>query len=67
MKTTEQILEFLVEQIGHIYFRPLMYGGSAESVDLLLSHHQHLWALIVEHEKEFSNLIVKCHDIVDGF
>ncbi|RPI74652.1 MAG: hypothetical protein EHM45_17985 [Desulfobacteraceae bacterium] len=65
MKSTEQILEFLAEQIGHIYFRPLMYGGSAEGVDLLLFHYQHLWALIIEQEQKLDEFRFKIYKELD--
>ena len=56
MKSSEQILEYLAEEIGRIYFRPLMYGGSAAGVDLLLSNYHELWVFITEQVEEYNML-----------
>ena len=48
MKTNREIVEFIEERIGHIYFRPLMYGGSASGVDLILHYYHELWAEIFD-------------------
>ena len=61
MKSTKQTLEYIAEEIGHVYFRPLMYGGDAEGVDLLLYNYHKLWAVITDREKEFTNLSGELH------
>jgi len=61
MKSSEHILEYLAEEIGHVYFRPLMSGGSAAGVDLLLSNYHQLWAFITEQVEEFGIVSMKLH------
>ena len=46
MKTNKEIIDFIEERIGNIYFVPLMYGGSASGVDLTLHYYHELWANI---------------------
>jgi hypothetical protein len=53
MKPSEEIAEFIALRIGHVYFRPLMYGGTATEVDLLLYHLHEIWAEIVELPEKF--------------
>ena len=48
MKSNKEIIEFIEERIGHIYFRPLMFGGSASGVDLILHYYHELWAEIFD-------------------
>ena len=61
MKTTEQILEYLSNRIGHIYFRPLMYGSSPDSVDQILYYYHELWSDILERFDEFRECSQKVH------
>lgn len=44
---------FVEKRIRHIYRRPLMYGGTAEGVDLLLHYYHELWAEINQREDDF--------------
>lgn len=53
MKTTEEIADFILHRIGHIYFRPMMYGGTADGVELLLHNYHELWAEIFEKRNEY--------------
>jgi hypothetical protein len=53
MKPAEQILEFVIDRIAHIYSRPLMYGGTPEGVDLILDYYHELWAEIVDLRQNF--------------
>lgn len=46
MKSADQIVDFIVERIGHIYFWPLLYGGSASGVDTILHYYHELWSMI---------------------
>jgi hypothetical protein len=61
MKTTDQILEYLSDRIGHVYFRPLMYGGSPGSVDLILYYYHELWSEILECQDDFNEYSQKVH------
>ncbi len=56
MKTTDQVIEFITSRIGHIYARPLMYGGTAEGVDNILHLYHELWADIVERKENYDNI-----------
>jgi hypothetical protein len=42
--TADEIIALIVAKIGHIYERPLMYGGNAEGVDSLLFVLHSLWS-----------------------
>ena len=46
METVKEIVEFIEERIGNIYFRPLIYGGKASGVETILHHYHELWAEI---------------------
>ncbi|MFH2045928.1 MAG: hypothetical protein ABIK92_12365 [Pseudomonadota bacterium] len=48
MKSNKEIVQFIEERIGHVYFRPRMYGGSASGVDLILHYYHDLWAEIFD-------------------
>jgi hypothetical protein len=52
MRTADEILQFVLEMIGHIYYRPSMYGGDAHGVDVALWNYHLLWAEIVERREE---------------
>lgn len=56
MKSSEQIIQFILQRIGHIYFRPLMYGGTAEGVELLLHYYHELWAETFEKQEEYKQI-----------
>ena len=53
MKSPEETIAFIASRIGHIYHRPLMYGGTADGVDLVLHYYHELWAEIVERHRDF--------------
>jgi hypothetical protein len=52
MRNADEILQFVLTMIGHIYYRPLMYGGNAHGVEIALSNYHLLWAEIVERQEE---------------
>jgi len=52
MRNADEILQFVLTSIGHIYYRPLMYGGDAHGVEVALWHYHVLWAEIVERQEE---------------
>ena len=56
MKKTDQIIKFIEERIGHIYFRPRMYGGDASGTDMLLHYYHELWAEIFDRRKDYENI-----------
>lgn len=56
MKTTEQVIDFLTSKIGHVYARPLMYGGTAEGVDNILHVYHELWADIMERRDDYDSI-----------
>jgi hypothetical protein len=56
MKSTDQIVDFIVERIGHIYFRPLMYGGSASGVDTILHYYHELWSIIFDEYDNYQSI-----------
>jgi hypothetical protein len=64
MKSVEQIVDYLAERIGYIYHhpRPLMYGGTAEGVDLLLWNYHEIWSEVVERQEEFQTVLRNVHD-----
>ena len=56
MKSADQIVDFIVERIGHIYFRPLMYGGSASGVDTILHYYHELWSIIFDKYENYRSI-----------
>jgi glycerol kinase len=65
MKSNDQILQFIADRIGHIYFRPLMYGSTPSGVDLILHYYHELWAEIVEHREQYKDISHKIHQEED--
>ncbi len=57
MNTKEQIAETYAERIGHVYFRPLMYGGNASEVELIISLYHSVWAELLDQEDKLSDSI----------
>src|SRR5438067_1422314 len=55
MKTAEEVLAYVVDRIGHVYRRPLMYGDNADGVDLLLFAYHDLWAEIVGRQSDLGS------------
>jgi hypothetical protein len=53
MKTIEEFLDILALRLGDLYQCPLMYGGSAEGVEVLLHTYHSLWAEIFDRSDEF--------------
>ena len=62
MKDTEEILQFIASRIGHIYFRPLMWGGTAVGVDLTLHFYHELWAEIHHQQEHYLKISRKIHE-----
>jgi hypothetical protein len=56
MRDGRQIVEFVEERIGHVFRRPLMYGGTPEAVDLILHYYYELWAVAHERGGEFRKI-----------
>ena len=65
MKSIDQILQFITGRIGHIYFRPLMYGGTPEEVDLILHYYHELWAEIVDQREQYQEISRAMHQEED--
>jgi len=53
-KSLEQIAESLALRIGHIYFRPLMYGQNAGEVQMALDLYHSFWAELLDKKQELS-------------
>ena len=62
MKSTKQILEYICDRIGHIYFRPLMYVGNPSGIDLILHYYHELWAEILERHEDYVKTRNHFHD-----
>ncbi len=62
MKNIQNVASFIEERIGHIYFRPLMYGGTASCVDMLLHYYHELWAEIFDNKDLYDKVQRKVHD-----
>ncbi len=56
MKSSQEIVEFIAERIGHIYMRPHMYADTSSCVDLLLHYYHELWAEIVGKASEYNDV-----------
>ena len=61
MKDAQQIAGFLSARIGRIYERPLMYGGTAAGVDLILHSYHELWAMIHGRDEEYREISDAIH------
>jgi hypothetical protein len=56
VRNAQEIAEFIAKRLGHIYERPLMYGGTAKGVDVLLSCYHELWAQVHQLEDEYQDI-----------
>ncbi len=55
MKSSEEIAESITLRIGHIYFRPLLYGGTPEGVELILHYYHELWSEIFGLQEQYTS------------
>jgi hypothetical protein len=62
VKETEEIIRFIAYRIGHIYFRPLMWAGTAVGVDLTLHYYHELWAEIHNLQEHYLVVTRKIHE-----
>ncbi len=62
MRDSRQIAEFVEERIGHIYRRPLMYGGTPDGVDLILHYYHELWAEIHQRRGDYEQASSEAHE-----
>lgn len=46
MRHADDIRRFIIERLGFIDDRPMMYGGSAEGVDLIIHNYHELLSFI---------------------
>lgn len=56
IKSAEEIADSIALLIGHIYFRPLMYGGTPEGVELILWCYHDLWSDIFGLREQFDTV-----------
>jgi hypothetical protein len=61
MKNTQDILDFVSSRIHQIYERPLMYGGTALGVDLILHCYNELWAEAGDKSEDYESLYIQAH------
>lgn len=61
MRDGRQIVEFVEERIGHIFRRPLVYGGTPEAVDSILHCYHELWAVAHDREGDFQAVSTATH------
>lgn len=59
MWTAQDVSEFLELRIGHVLATPrgpMMFGGSAEGVDVLLNSYLELWSRLNERYEDYETL-----------
>ena len=52
MKDASQIVEMVLQTIGAIYKRPMMYGVNAGEIDAILWQYHRLWMDIMERDTD---------------
>ena len=52
MSKPDEMLKEVLQWLGHVYERPLMYGGDANGVEVALWCYHEFWALIVDRGKD---------------
>jgi hypothetical protein len=57
MRNAEQILAFVLWQIGNVYRRPRMYGVAGEEVEGVLWVYHNVWAEIVDRRGDFGSAV----------
>lgn len=63
MLSTDQVIKNVAARIGWIYGRPLMYGGTAEGVELLLVSLHEIWAMCQQREDEYWQAFHELHGL----
>ncbi len=53
MWTVQQVSEFIERRLGYVLMRPLMYGGNAEAVEMLLHSYIELWSQLNERYEDY--------------
>lgn len=61
MLSPEAMQTSLCFRIGHVYFRPFMYGGTVDCVELLLYFLHDLWAELMEQREAFQSVSQEVH------
>jgi hypothetical protein len=61
VKDSQQVSEYIEDGIAQICVRTLMYGGTAEGVDLVLHYHCELWAFIHERRDAYQQICFDVH------
>ena len=61
MKSTAEMGAFVWDRIDQIHDRPLMYGGTAEGVDLILHYYHEIIAVIHDLEDEYQEISTITH------
>ena len=56
-----EILEYVIERIGEVYRKPMMWGSTGDMVENVLHHYHELWALIVHRKGEYSDAYSSVH------
>lgn len=62
MMTTDETVAWLLSRIGHVMDRPLMYGGTATGVDLILQHYFELLGAITHRHDDFDRVKAAVHE-----
>jgi hypothetical protein len=62
MMTAPEIIAFVEDRIGHIYARPMMYGGTAEGVELILYFYHELWSMIHQRHDEYQRILHQLYE-----
>ena len=61
MLNADQILQVVLRDLSRVYDRPLMFGGDANGVEVILWAYHRLLAEIVERDEEYESIRIAQH------
>ncbi len=61
MKHPADVMRFVLKRLEQVYEQPLVYGRSAEGVDLVLHYYHELWAFLANREDDYRRVSRDAH------
>ncbi|HZU36432.1 MAG TPA: hypothetical protein VFA18_11015 [Gemmataceae bacterium] len=61
MKQAADLMRFVLNRLEQVYEQPLVYGRTAEGVDLILHYYHELWAFLAGRDGDFRRVSRDAH------
>ena len=64
MRSTDDVVAYLITRIGYVYHHSgaLVYGGTAEGVNLLLRTYHEIWSVCTNREQDLAETLSAAKD-----